>query len=456
MKRLLPLLFLFFPVTLWAQNSIEGRIHNLDTKTIYLLSFYGEKSTTIDSIIADPAGRFLFTIAPGKKPGMYRVQWGKDNLVDLIWNRENISFETNSLTPSDSLVIINSVENRIYYDYSKKDRNTQSRLELLMPVVDYYPVHDSYYYLTAAEMERIQKEQARLLDSLDQAHPGSYSARIFRLYQTPFLASGLKKEERLKVLQQHYFDKVNFNDTSLLHSPAFANKAISYLALYSDNRLDKKHLEAEFIRAVTIMLSAASVNPDVFKFLLDYLVSGFDKYHFDEVITYIADNFQDPFSCEDQKRKSNLQKKLETFKKIAVGKVAPAIELPDQKGKMVTLAGIQTEYTLLVFWSTECPHCTDFMPRLKALYDSQKPKRFEVLAVSVDTSRTAWTDFIRKEKLNWPNVSDLQGFAGKAADDYNIYATPTMFLLDKEKVILSKPISFRETEQALRDQKLLP
>jgi peroxiredoxin len=185
-------------------------------------------------------------------------------------------------------------------------------------------------------------------------------------------------------------------------------------------------------------------------------VGGFDNYHLDEVITYIADNFQDPFSCEDQQRKSALQKKLETFKKIAVGKVAPAIELPDQKGKMVTLAGIQSEYTLLLFWSTECPHCTDFMPKLKALYDNQKPKRFEVLAVSVDTSRAAWTDFIRKEKLTWPNVSDLKGFSGKPADDYNIYATPTMFLLDRGKIILSKPISFRETEQALRDQKLLP
>ncbi len=456
MKRLLTLLFLLLAASLFAQNSVEGTIRNLDSKKIYLLSFYGEKSTTIDSTLADTAGRFRFTIAKGRKPGMYRVQWGKEKLVDLIWNHEDISFVTNNLGSYDSLQILKSFENRIYYDYARKDRNIQSRLELLMPVVDFYPVRDAYYYTTTAEMEKVQHEQARLLDSIDKAHPGSYSVRIFRLYQTPFLAAGLKKEERLKLLQQHYFDKVNFNDTALLNSPAFPNKAISYLALYSDNRLTRKQLETEFIRAVTVMLSAASVNPDVFKFLLDYLVGGFDKYHFDEVITYIADNFQDPFSCEDQQRKSALQKKLETFKKIAVGKEAPAIELPDAKGKSVTLAGIQSEFTLLVFWSTECPHCADFMPRLKALYDSQKSKRFEVLAVSVDTSRTAWSGFIRKEKLNWLNVSDLKGFAGKVADDYNIYATPTIFLLDRSKTILSKPISFRETEQALRDQKLIP
>ena len=48
----------------------------------------------------------------------------------------------------------------------------------------------------------------------------------------------------------------------------------------------------------------------------------------------------------------------------------------------------------------------------------------------------------------------MKGFMGKPADDYNIYATPTMFLLDREKKIIAKPISMRELEQVLRDQKL--
>jgi protein-disulfide isomerase len=116
---------------------------------------------------------------------------------------------------------------------------------------------------------------------------------------------------------------------------------------------------------------------------------------------------------------------------------------------------INAEFTLVVFWSTQCPHCTAMMPRLKELYDKQTPRRFEVLAVSIDTSRTAWSSFIRDQKLNWINVSDLKGFAGKSADDFNIYATPTIFLLDREKKILSKPITLREIEASLRENKLI-
>ena len=89
------------------------------------------------------------------------------------------------------------------------------------------------------------------------------------------------------------------------------------------------------------------------------------------------------------------------------------------------------------------------MPKLKTWYDKQKEKKLEVIAVSLDTSRNDWASFVKKEKLNWINVSELKGYLGKAEDEYNVYATPTMYLLDREKKIIAKPITWRELEQAL-------
>jgi len=454
-KRSLFLSFLLLAALLVpAQSNLSGNVRNLGIKRVYLMSLYGEKAPVIDSTSSDSAGLFRFILAPQRQPGMYRVQWSKEGLVDFIWNHEDVVFSTTMNNPEDSLVFPGSAENRINLEYSRRDRINQSKLELLIPIVDYYPVKDRYYVSTAQEMEKIQKNQLQYLDSLVKFYPGYFAVRMAKVYRTPYLPSTLSKEERVNFLKQHYFDKVDFTDTALLHSMVFANKAISYLALYSNNHLPQKQLQAEFIKAVTIILSAASVNSEVYKFLLDYLVGGFDKYHFDDVIEFIADNFQDPFSCEDQQRKTALQKKLDTFKKIAIGKIAPELEIPDSKGKIVKLSALQSEFTLLVFWSAQCPHCTDMLPKLKAIYDKQKPKRFEVITVSLDTSKASWTSFLKTEKLNWINLADLKGFAGKPADDYNIYATPTMFLLDREKKILAKPISMRELEQVLSDQKL--
>jgi len=451
----IPVFLLLLACMVDAQNTIDGTILRYGGKTVYLMTIYGEKASVIDSTKTDTAGHFRFTLNT-RLPGTYRVQWTKDGSVDLIWNREDVKFITTVKNPEDSLQIVASVENRINLAYLKLDRINQSKLQLLMPIVDYYPAKDSFYMTATREFEHVQRAQQQYLDSLVKLYPEAFAIRVAKVYQNPFIPASLGKEDRVNFLKQHYFDKVDFSDTSLLRSTVFANKAVSYLAMYSNNRLAQKQLEAEFIKAVTIMLGAASVNPEIYKFWLDYLVGGFDKYHFDEVITYIADNFQDPFSCEDQQRKTALQKKLETFKKIAIGKIAPEISAPDTKGKIVSLSGIRSEYTLVIFWSSECPHCGAMMPRLKELYDRQKPKRFEVLSVSIDTSRTAWTGFLKEQKLSWINVTDLKGFNGKPADDFNIYATPTMFLLDREKKILSKPISLRELEQTLKDFKLIP
>jgi peroxiredoxin len=440
-----------------AQSSftITGTVINHPLKSVYFLSYYGERNFLIDSARTDASGNFALTVNGSTPPGMYKVSFGKDLSVDMIFNRENISFTSDIRALADSLRFTSSLENQLYYGFMKQDQDAQARLELIQPVLDFYPTRDNYYKYTVQEYERIQKGSERLVDSLQRNYPSSYAVRIIKLYSTPFLPASLGRDERMAWLRQHYFDKTDFTDTSLLRSPAYANKAISYLALYSNNRLQQKQLEAEFIKGVTVVLSAAAVNAEVYKFLLDYLVGGFDKYHFDDVITYMAENFTDPSSCEDADKKSALQKKLETYKKIATGKAAPDLELPDAKGVPVKLSAMRSEYTLLVFYSSECSHCMEMMPKVKGFYDSQKPKRIEILAVSLDTDKQSWLDFIKTGKYGWINVCDLKGFNSPAADAYNIYATPTMFLLDRNKTILAKPISYRELEQVLRENGLL-
>lgn len=454
MLRWISLFLILCPVLAGAQHTIRGTIEGSQGLRISLQSIFGERTKTVDSVVAGPTGDLTFSMK-NKLPGMYRIYWGKETWFDLIWNREDVEFRTSAENPGDSLVFMASEENRIFRFFTALDAKNQSKLQLLVQVLDYYPEKDGFYNTLANEFDQIQVRQVQTLDSLRSKYPGSFAVRLAEVYQGPVVPARMEKEDRMAFLKLHYFDKVNFSDTALLRSMAFPNKAISYMSLYSNNRLTQKQLEAEFIKAVNVILGAASVNPEVFRYLLDYLVSGFDKFHFEEVITYIADNFSDPGACEDQERKSALQKKLETFQKIAVGKSAPELEVNDTKGKPVRLAAITSEFTLLIFWSTNCPHCVSMMPRVRELYAGQSPKRFEVMAVSIDTSRTLWTNYLKEEKLNWINVSDLKGYYGKSAEDYNIYATPTVFLLDREKKILSKPITLMELEQALRDHGLI-
>jgi thiol-disulfide isomerase/thioredoxin len=99
---------------------------------------------------------------------------------------------------------------------------------------------------------------------------------------------------------------------------------------------------------------------------------------------------------------------------------------------------------LIIFYASWCPHCQTLLPEVYKLYKSQKEKNVEVLAVSIDTSRTDWLRFIRTNNLNWINVSDLKTWNGKAASDYYLYATPTMFLIDQSKKLIQNSPSIEE------------
>ena len=52
--------------------------------------------------------------------------------------------------------------------------------------------------------------------------------------------------------------------------------------------------------------------------------------------------------------------------------------------------------------------------------------------------------FIKENKLNWLNASDLKGWNGKAIEDYFVYATPTMFFVDSKGKIEAKPLTSDE------------
>ena len=70
------------------------------------------------------------------------------------------------------------------------------------------------------------------------------------------------------------------------------------------------------------------------------------------------------------------------------------------------------------------------------VYKNNEEKKFEVVAISIDTIKTDWQNFVSNNKLDWINISDLEGWYGQAANDYYIYATPTMFLIDEQGLLI--------------------
>jgi thiol-disulfide isomerase/thioredoxin len=243
-------------------------------------------------------------------------------------------------------------------------------------------------------------------------------------------------------------ERVDFNDDDLIYSDAFTNKSIEYLSLFRNPKLPKEGLEREFMIAVDTILSRAKVNQVVYQHVTEYFIDGFKKFGFDEVIDYIVDNYviKDDI-CLDEKLKNSIQRRMDQARIFKIGAVVPGIVIPDSTGRDVDLGRIGGDKTLIIFYASWCPHCQEMMPKLNELYAGKSGAGMKVVAISIDTSRSDWLGFAQRNNTNMINVSDLKGWYGKAAQDFYLYATPTMFLINGKKEIIAKPTNVNEVSR---------
>jgi thiol-disulfide isomerase/thioredoxin len=434
-----------------AQHScqISGKVTGLREPVVRLASFYGEIVRVIDSTQVRIGGEFTFSYPSSQAPGYYRVILAKDHYVDLIVRNENIRFTTDFSAPLDSLKILESKENQIYYDFLAKVSHLRMKLDLLTPLIDYYPREDSFYQEVRQQYDRAQKSTTAYIDSISLNYPGLYVVKVLKAQARPYLSPELDPAERLQALKDTYWAEIDLSDTSLLRSTVFPNLAIDYLSLYGNRQFTQEQLEESFIQAVDVILSYALVNTVTYRFMLEYLVKGFEKYHFEKVLDHIATIYAEEEGCENEDLDSELMMRLKNYQNLSIGKPAPEMALPDTTGTIVDLNQFNNDYVLLVFWASWCPHCMEMMPKLKEVYGTYRPK-LEMIAISIDTDIHAYRKALKEGNYPWITCSDLKGWNSKPAVDYNLYATPTMFLLDKQKVILAKPITLNELQVELK------
>jgi thiol-disulfide isomerase/thioredoxin len=376
----------------------------------------------------------------------------KPDYLDIILNNEDVVFTTNFMSVNDSMRIYLSEENTVYYSYLKRSEQSGVKLDVLNQLPQFFPKTDDFYPAIKKQYERELKKYQEYVKKLLKENANTYAARYIKSDMLPILQFDLITVEKNEFLKRHFFDQVNFSDTLLLNSDIFANKAIKYIKLFQNPYYMKPIQDKEYQKAVDSIMIKASVNDKVYDYLLGYIINGFERIENEEVLTYISDHYSGDNRCKDNDHLSRLNKRVEGFKKIAIGTIAPDISIKDINGRGYSFADINTPYTLLVFWATWCPHCVETLPDIKKIYDKQAVKNIEVVAISLDSNMVSWTDFIRKGQYSWINSADLAGWEGKAAQDYYIYATPTMLLLNKDKKILGKPKTIKELSKLLKEQ----
>ena len=78
-----------------------------------------------------------------------------------------------------------------------------------------------------------------------------------------------------------------------------------------------------------------------------------------------------------------------------------------------------------------------------------RDKGVKIFAVCTEVNKDPWTEFIKKYHTEqFINVIDPYNYS-KFRDKYDIYSTPTVYLLDKDKKIIAKRLDLEQLKELL-------
>jgi len=141
---------------------------------------------------------------------------------------------------------------------------------------------------------------------------------------------------------------------------------------------------------------------------------------------------------------AEVKKEIENIKiieqKVAIGSLAPDINMLSPDSVMISLSSLRGKLVLLDFWASWCMPCRQQSPELVKLYYKYKKKGFEIYGVSLDKQYEPWIDAIQRDGLYWTQVCDFKYWKSPIVNLYNIDKIPFNVLIDRNGIIVAKDL----------------
>ncbi len=466
--------FSFSAFDLGAQeHSIDVTIDGISGDTVFLAHYYGNKMYYADTAVADLAGRVHFAGRTNEECGKHAIVIPGPKYFEFLAVEEDIVIHTTSNDPSGDVEVKQSNENILFYDYMAF---LSDRRSIAMPheavltdsMASEASIRAAREVLTSLGNE-VAAEQKRILNE----HGDMLFAKYLNMVLEPEIPEAPVEIVNFQDLQyrwyrNHYWDRVDFTDPRLVRDGSFHQILDRFWTKVLPQIPDSLSFEAHQL------INRTAGNSEMFKYITHYITFASESSQvmcMDKVFVDMVDKYYNTGKATwlnpDQLKK--IQERADDLRDSMCGSAIPNIALPDlNQNTWESLYAIDAKYTVVIIWESTCGHCKKELPKYKDLYERWNEKGLEIYAIGNDFDPEPWQEYVREmEYTDWINVSDNPQINAQDSamtliqtgitslkslnfrTTFDVFATPKVFLLDKEKTIIAKQIGADQLEEIL-------
>lgn len=476
---------------------------NTPDTTIYLARYFGKGLYYADTAQA-VNGKFSYD-ASKHKAGLYSIMLPSNHRFDVIIdNNEDVDIAIKDIyNPIETSTIKKSENNKVFVDYMRYTNKQRNAGKPSTAVLQNPESSDKEKEDAKALLTKINDEVKAYQKDIVKNHKDLFVGVMIDLTLDIELPDHPRDEEGnitdsnfvFQYYVNHYWDNVNLKDPRIVNTPVFHNKLDKYFS--EKGVLQTPDSIFHYAKKLIDQTDMKNEENKVFQYIVHHVTNKYETspvMGMDKVFHHMAKAYYcEPNNYAYWMTEENTEKVCERAEKIGrtlIGNPAIPIILPDStEKKWHSFYDNDAEYTILYFWDPNCGHCKKITPKLQTLYEKKfKDRNIEVFAIGKATGDEfdKWKKFIRENDLTFLNVGvtpEVYSIATSKdqmelakllrgtttleslnyADTYDVYSTPRIFILDKDKVIRYKQLSIGQLEVIIdketghdNDEKLFP
>lgn len=451
MKKLLGIFILILSLNGFTQSNnykIKFELNGFNDSVFYLVSYYADKFQVLDTSDFSSAN-VIFEGDSLLQGGIYMLAGEKMNKhFEFLIDKEQqfkVIASKNNLIPS--LKSEGSISNKHFFDYLRFNKTA------------YEKINEQKQNLSKSEnitqtnaikknIEELNKGIDNYKKSYVQKNPSALLSKIFLGMEEPEVDPSLSKLQSYHFYKNNYWNNIDLTDARMIRTPILHNKLSNFF-----NKIILQNPDT-LIKEIDGLLQKPMAQEIKNHFILNLAL----KYEYpyimglDKVFVHLVDKYfkTNEITGISKGVMETIEKRATKISRLLIGEPAPDLVMMDTMNKPQSLYNLEADFILVMFWDQECQVCQKEIKLLNELL-AENLFDLEVFAVGTDPKLEDWKQHIVDNSLQMNHVTGTQSFTDDYHELYDIYSTPTIYLLNHNKQIIAKRLAVEQISDFLKD-----